>query len=77
MTVLLPEWYITDPAKKDKEWANKLITYLRMYMQPVVPWVTAEDGMKWLLGDYDMKFAQEMFLDASKAGVRFVAMAVL
>ena len=41
MTVLLPEWYITDPAKKDKEWANKLITYLRMYMQPVVPWVTA------------------------------------
>jgi hypothetical protein len=77
MAVVLPEWYFTDPAKKDKAWANTIITYLRQYMQYVVPLTQAEDGMKWLLGDYDMKFAQDMFLDPAKSGVRFIPMAVL
>lgn len=77
MAVILPEWYIVDPSKKDKAWANSIITYLRMYMEWVVPQSVAADGMNWLLGNYSMKFVEDMFLDPSKSGVKFIQMAVL
>lgn len=77
MSVVLPEWYIVDPAKKDKAWADRIITYLRQYMQWVVPQHTAADGMTWLLGTYDMRFVEDMFLDPAKSGVKFIQMAVL
>lgn len=77
MAVVLPEWYIVDPSKKDKAWADRIITYLRQYMQWVVPQHTAADGMTWLLGTYDMRFVEDMFLDPTKSGVKFIQMAVL
>lgn len=75
--VILPQWYIVDPSKKDEQWANSIITYLRQYMQWVVPQQVAADGMSWLLGNYDMKFVEDMFLDPNKSGVKFIQLAVL
>lgn len=75
--IQLPEYYYRDPGKKDKQWANTVITYLRTHLQFVVGQEKALKGMQTILGDYDMEFAKKMFRDWQESGVCFAPTAVL
>lgn len=75
--IYLQDWYQIDPLKKDAEWGNKIITFLRQYMQPLVTLEDASLGMQYLLSRYDMEFARKIFKDPVKSGVDFKTIAVL
>lgn len=75
--ITLPEYYLKDPAKKDKVWAQTVITYLRTHLQFVVGQDKALKGMQTILGEYDMDFAKNMFRDWKESGVCFAPTAVL
>lgn len=77
MTITLPEWFEVDPEKKNEEWANKVITYLRQYMQFLVNPERARRNMQVLLGTYDVEFTKDMFQFPEKSGVDFVPLSVM
>lgn len=75
--ITLQQWYLQDASKKDLKWANDIITYLRIYLRPLVDQRKAYRGMQTLLGVYDMEFTRKMFKTPENAGVTFIPMAVL
>lgn len=75
--ITLQEWFEEDPAKKDIEWAQKIVSYMRIYMQYVVNPQRAYTNMQWLLGEYPTQFLRDMFKTPEKAGVEFSPMAIL
>lgn len=71
------EVYETDPAKKDAEWAGKLVTYFRTYWQPLISHKEAEQNMKIILSRYNMDNVIKMFKDPTKLGMEFLPLAIM
>lgn len=75
--VYLTEWYEVDPEKKTEEWADKVITYLRMRMQFLISPSRASWNMKVLMGSHDVKFTEDMFPNPQRSGVYFMPLTVM
>jgi len=58
---LLREWIETNEGEKNIEWANRIISFVRMYMSPLVNLDSAEMGMNYLLGRQDMSPIRNLF----------------
>lgn len=77
MLINLREWFELDESKKDANWGNMIITYLRQHMQPVINDSHAREGIEYLFGDHSMEEVKAMFKDPKKAGVNFAPVAIM
>lgn len=77
MSFTLREFTELDEHKKDAEWANTVVTYLRQHMQPVINQERAREGMEYLFAEYGMDSIRKMFRDPDKAGVSFRQLGVM
>lgn len=55
------EWFETEKSKKDGEWANQIIRFIRINWQPLISQNEAELGMSYILGCQDMEFIKRLF----------------
>jgi hypothetical protein len=60
------QWYDTDADLKDADWGNDIISFIRMYQQPLVNQAHAQLGMNYLLGTQDMSAIENLFQDPAK-----------
>ncbi len=60
------EWFENEKSKKDAEWANKVIRFIRMNWQPLVSQDEAATGMSYLFGSQDMGFVKDLFQNVSR-----------
>lgn len=61
----LTEFLQTDEREKNPEWANVIISFVRMYMQPLVSYEKARVGMAYTLSVQDMTPIVNLFLEPS------------
>jgi hypothetical protein len=62
----LRQWYDTDADIKDADWGNDVISFIRMYQQPLINQAHAQLGMNYLLGTQDMSAVENLFQDPAK-----------
>lgn len=58
---LLREWIETNEKEKNIEWCQRIVSFIRMYMSPLVSLASAERGMDYLLGRQDMTAIKNLF----------------
>lgn len=73
----IKEFFEIDPAKKDNQWAERLITHFRSYWGYLVHPSDAEKNMAIILSRYDMKNVKKMFKDPNKMGMEFLPIAIM
>lgn len=66
---ILRDWIKTDEKEKDAEWANRIITNIRMYMQPLVNLEHARKGMNYWLGTQDMSPIKNLFQNPDRLNI--------
>lgn len=57
----LRDWFITEKSKKNTEWADRSIRWIRMNMLQLISNEEAERGMSYLLGTQNMDFIKDLF----------------
>jgi len=60
------EWFDVERKDKDGEWANKIIRFIRMQMQPLVDIKSATRGMAYMLGKQDMSPIRNLFQNSAE-----------
>lgn len=73
----IKEYFEIDPDKKDYQWADRLITYFRMYWSNLVDPVQAKKDMDIILSMYDMENVMKMFKNPKKMGMEFLPIAIM
>lgn len=66
MFFYLRDWFTSKKSDKNSEWGNRVITYIRMVMQPLVSLDEAERGMAYLLGKQSLEYVEELFQNPSE-----------
>lgn len=75
---VLKEYIERDPAKKDANWATKIIGDIREHWQTLVDPKTAKDNMDYLLSSQSMDHVKNMFKDKGEnSNLRFARLAVV
>lgn len=73
----LREFLELDENKKNADWANTIITYLRQHMQPIISQEKAREGMEYLFSEYSQDSVRKMFKDPDKAGISFRQLGIM
>lgn len=61
MVFYLKDWFNTKKSEKTPEWANRVISFTRMVMLPLVDLETARKGMAYLEGYQSLDYVKELF----------------
>ena len=64
------EWFETEKKKKDAEWANQIIRFIRINWQPLISQDEARVGMAYLLGYQDMSFIENLFQNTTRINLQ-------
>lgn len=62
----IKDWFDTKKSSKDANYADKVIRFIRMNMQPLIGLEEAEKGMNYLLGRQDLTFVKKLFQNPAK-----------
>lgn len=60
------QWFEGDKKKKDADWANRIIQFIRMNWQPLISRDEAELGMLYLMSRQPMDFIRDLFQDTAR-----------
>lgn len=71
LVITSPAYTVVNPREKDIEWADRVITQLRMYMRPLVTGAMYTGNKNLLYGQQGTESVEAMFSDPSKANVDF------
>ena len=75
--ITLTEYFEIDSRKKNEQWADKLISHFRNNWENLIDEHKAQNGMRYLLSNNDMKRVTEMFKDPKETGMNFVPIAIM
>lgn len=60
------EFFETEKSKKNGEWANRAIQFIRLNWQPLISQEEARRGMAYLLSEQDMTFIKNLFQNTAR-----------
>lgn len=75
--IFFDQYFETDPAKKNAEWADNCVTHFRTYWKPLIGADEAAAGMNIILSRYNMDGIRKMFKDPKKLAMEFLSIAIM
>ncbi len=63
---ILRDWFESKKSAHTSEWANRCITGIRMWMQPLISQEEAVTGMAYLFGQQDLSYVKNLFQNTTQ-----------